>query len=196
MTDRGITHRVCNEEFLYLHNAVALPLMKNAEDLGKAFWAFMQANDVHKTLTGQQSGEALSNSACCLSKAVEEQLKRSNSTMHDSGALAAGLSRSHLPVGGIVAPDLPPGGGAVSAHSLVHKRLDMALDLLSRSLHAGCATHLSVAHIQSDADLRMLRDLRSEQFRVVLQQAAHQQTKIATVAVPRRISTTQFMMAT
>merc|ERR1712187_402526 len=182
-TDRSSTQRIANGEFLHLHNVVALPLMRNADDLGKAFWAFMQANDVHKKLTGQQSGEALYNSACCLSRAVEEQLKRSRINLRDACATMTELARAPVTPGGIVAPDLPPGGGANSLHAIVNARLDMALNLLSRSLDEGCATHPSSVHMQSDADLKVVRDLRVEQFRAVLQQAGQRQTKVATFRV-------------
>eukprot|EP00448_Togula_jolla_P026113 CAMPEP_0170652068 /NCGR_PEP_ID=MMETSP0224-20130122/46709_1 /TAXON_ID=285029 /ORGANISM="Togula jolla, Strain CCCM 725" /LENGTH=209 /DNA_ID=CAMNT_0010983913 /DNA_START=9 /DNA_END=636 /DNA_ORIENTATION=+ len=169
------------EAFVQLHNGVAMPLMQRVDDLGKAFWAFTQANDLHGRLVGRPSAEALYNAACCLSRAVEEQVKRCRGS-------ADGKIPGDLPLapGSIVAPEAPPAVGAfTSARAFLDARADLAGDLLLRAIHCGGPTCPSAAHMQADADLYMLRKLRPSLFQSALQQVAHAIRKCALLSQSR-----------
>jgi hypothetical protein len=167
------------EDFIHLHNQVGLPLLKKFDDLAKAFMAFGRANEVHKSVAGRPSGEALYNSSCCLARAVEQQVTRSKQA---TGADASVADVSWM-AGPIVAPELPPGvATGLSIPGIIDARLDLALEFLSRAVEAGCATGPNPAHMQADSDLRVLRELRGPRFQAVLQQAAARHATILPVA--------------
>jgi hypothetical protein len=160
------------EDFLMLHNGVAMQMMKNTDDLGKAFWAFSHANDLHKALTGQSSGESLYNSACCLSKAAAEQLLRARRVLPDTVSSLIDLARVPATSGAVVAPELPPSITTCrSMRDLVEARVDLAVELLRLAAGADCASCPRAAHMKQDDDLRIVRELRATAFQAVLQQA-------------------------
>jgi len=161
------------DEYYHLYNVVATPLMQSPDNLGKAFWAFNRANESHKMATGRESGEAIYNLACCLSRAAEEQLKRSKPNFVDSREALAELARTPLNATSAVAPDLPPNTSpTLSLHDFVHSRLNLAADFLSRAASIGSTTCPKSAHIEADTDLRLLRDLRADVFRGVVHHVA------------------------
>jgi len=138
-----------------------MPLMQGNENLGKAFWAFQQANEVHIRLRGHASAEALYNTACCVSRAVEEQLRRVKGPQADLQAAMADLARVPATTSGVVAPELPMQGNAATLRGIIDSRLDLALDMLRRALSAGFAR---ASHLRSDPDLRSVRELRASHF--------------------------------
>lgn len=143
-------------------------------DLGKAFWAFNQANELQKQLKSQPSGEALYSKACCLSLAVEEQV---HCCVRGSGSRdLSSVDLDNLPLfvassGMLVAPDLPPQmPPGASLRSSLEWRLDLCLELLRQAAAAGYAVS---REMPLDPNLRAARQLRPSQFSDLLQQALH-----------------------
>lgn len=152
--------------------AVTTPGAGKIVDLGGAFWAFGQSDAIHRQLKGQPSGEALYSQACCLSLAVEQQLLAA-SAKHKAPLSPADLMSLPLsvPAGAVVAPELPPKmPQGCPLRSLLESRLDLALELLSAASAAGYPSD-GANQMQSDADLRVVRELRPGHFATLLHQA-------------------------
>lgn len=132
------------EAFVFLHNAVAMPLMKRAADLGQAYRLLAEANSLHVRLHGIVSGEALYNMACCLSL----------------GAAAVLTADATQGVVADVAPGLPPRGPG-RPKEIVDARLDESIRMLEAAAEAGYG---NAAHMASDADLAAARERRPTQF--------------------------------
>jgi len=147
------------EDFLHLHNDVAMPLMKKTECLGQAYHLLHEANALHEQILGKASSEALYNAACCLSIAAGQQALQNR---------CRGDAYFDLPFAD-VAPALPPATCPTLAASLIDVRLDLCLSVLNSALQAG---YRDIAHIQVDDDLRALRDFRSANLRSLLAKAS------------------------
>jgi len=144
--------RVSGEgDFVELHNNVAMPLMRNAVDLGKAFQALVEANRVHLHMYGRPSCEAFYNMACCLSLGA--------------AAVLVATSRASLRD---PAPGLPPQRSGLGIWELVDARLDLAGSMLEAAVVSG---YLDVVHMASDPDLAAFRGQRPHRFRSAIQMA-------------------------
>jgi len=138
-------------EFYRVHNHLALPLMKQVVNLGKAYKHLNEANELHISISGAASGEALYNMACCLALAADAQLQ--------PAADPAAMFRD-------VSPGLPPmNSSSISGPALVESRVDLAVDVLDRAIKAG---YRHVAHMCSDPDFRAVRELRPARFSVAV----------------------------
>lgn len=140
-------------------------------ELGSAYWAFNLADERHRQLMGKPSIEALRSKACCLALAVDEDIRRC--TGRQPGQALAPADLNALPRGPVppVAPEMPP--SLISCSSLrdvVESRLDLALE----ALWLAASAHHSVASAEwmvSDPNLRAIRELRPEQFVLLLRDA-------------------------
>jgi len=138
-------------EFYRVHNHLALPLMKQVVNLGKAYKHLSEANELHVAISGSESGEALYNMACCLALAADAQLQPAA----DPAAMFCDVS-----------PGLPPStSSSISGPALVESRVDLAVDVLDRAIKAG---YRHVAHMCSDPDFRAVRELRPARFSVAV----------------------------
>jgi len=138
-------------EFYRVHNHLALPLMKQIGNLGKAYRYLSEANELHIKISGLASGEALYNMACCLALAADAQLQPAV----DPAAMFRDVS-----------PGLPPTtSSSLSGPALVESRVDLAVDVLDRAIKAG---YRHVAHMCSDPDFRAVRELRPARFSVAV----------------------------
>jgi len=139
------------EAFLFLHNSVAMPLMRRTADLGRAYQVLDEANALHVRLHGIPSGEAVYNMACCLSLA------------------AAALSSPAQSAGAFdVSPGLPPLQGSMSPTELAEARLDLSAAMLEAAVELGYG---DMAHMAADADLAATRERRPWRFAAALQRA-------------------------
>lgn len=137
------------EAFVYLHNTVAMPLMKRTADLGKAYRHLSKANSMHIRLYSIASGEALYNMACCLSLGAA------------AAAAVAGAED--------VAPGLPPAPAECSTgQELVDARLDRSVKMLEAAIEMG---YTDVANLATDADLAATRERRPTHFAAALGRA-------------------------
>lgn len=143
------------KSYTYLHNEVAMQLMKRTENLGRAYWYFRQASQVHQQAFGKPADIALYNAACCLALAAQAQIVASG---RDGGGAAAPHD---------VSPGLP--GTADDAtcgpFQLAEARADLALGLLREAVDSG---YSRMGHLQTDSDLQAVRILRPVEFRAVL----------------------------
>jgi len=138
-------------EFYRVHNHLALPLMKEVVNLGKAYEHLSEANDLHIKISGTPSGEALYNMACCLALAADAQLQPAADPAHMFRDVSPGLA--------------PANSSSLSGPSLVESRVDLAVDVLDRAIKAG---YRHVAHMCSDPDFRAVRELRPARFSVAV----------------------------
>jgi len=125
-----------------LHNEVAMPLMKCVNDLGKAYAWLEEANSRHLRIRGSFLVEAIYNQACCLCLGVD--------------------ALSRFPSNSI--QDLPPALDK-PASELREVRLDLAIEKLKTAIRAG---YSAAGHMKTDADLKILREERSEEFATLL----------------------------
>mmetsp|Transcript_19468 Transcript_19468/g.60219 ORF Transcript_19468/g.60219 Transcript_19468/m.60219 type:complete len:290 (-) Transcript_19468:37-906(-) len=133
---------VTHNAFAWLHNKVAMPLMRQPQDLGRAYKLLLEANALHLRVHGRASGEAVYNLACCLSLGAASAA---------AAAQAAGL---------------PPQWPEASPHELAEARLDMALFTLEKALGEGYA---NLPQLLSDPDLLPVRSRRPAQFAKAVQ---------------------------
>jgi len=136
-----------HESFMWLNNSVAMPLMWRAEDLGRAYQHFEEANVIYLAMHGVPSKEVMYNQACCFSL----------------GAAAI----SNRPHGGDPSPGLPP-TARVSLQELADRRLDLALAALDKAVAAGYRDGKSM---EGDRDLQALRERRPAEFAATVQRA-------------------------
>lgn len=141
---------------MWLHNEVALPLMRQPGCLGRAYLHIEQANDLHMRLHGQASGFCFFNMACCLALGAAQGV-----TPDD----AAGL------------PPIPRAGSPPS--ELAEARLDLSLSLLARAVEAG---FLDTGRMLLDPDLQAVRERRHAKFTEVVRSALPSEAAAAATA--------------
>jgi hypothetical protein len=148
--------------FKYLHDQTGLKLLESPDTLDVAYHVFRIANDFHLVSTGQPLSSSYYNQACCLSLAVKEQIRLYKSVFPFSSIKSVSdLSAQPFAAGGVAAPQLPPATKLESTTALVNQRLDAALILLRTAVGAG---YLNYNHMESDADLQTLREIRGVEF--------------------------------
>lgn len=140
----------------------------DASDLASAYWAFNLADERHRQLMGKPSIEALRSKACCLALAVDEDVRRC--TGRQPGKALAPADLNALPRAPVppVAPEMPPSLFSCSSlRDVVEARLDLALEALWLAQQAQSSAEWMV----SDPNLRAVRELRPEQFVLLLREA-------------------------
>merc|ERR1719221_1291434 len=125
-----------------------MPLMKQSENLGRAYRYLDLANQLHVRIHGIASGEALYNMACCLSLGAPPMFISDQT----SGARD-------------IAPGLPPVPSSMAPQELAANRLDQAAATLEAAVEAG---YVGATNMQSDPDLDNLRLKRPSQFAAIL----------------------------
>jgi len=167
------------EGFLWLHDEVALPLMRRSESLGRAYKVLDSANDLHIRLFGRASSHAIFNMACCLSLGASacafpndpagrllfdaDASKKTGVGPQTGGAKVSSEKESTK------YEALPPWWPEASRDQLAEARLDLATLMLEQALEAGFADR---ARLLLDLDLQALRDQRPKQFAAALKHVA------------------------
>jgi len=139
-----LTHEGC----MQLHNMVAMPLMRQPRELGKAYLYFDHVNAMFMRIHGTVCVEAIYNQACCLSLAA--------------AALFTGLHEDPM---GLVS-SLPR--GSCCKAELAEARLEKAVVTLQKAVEGG---YRDVTRMLADEDLKTVRDRRPAQFQALLRQA-------------------------
>lgn len=136
------------DSYAHLHNSIALPLMERTQELGRAYWHFRQAEEMHVAVCGSSSKEALYNAACCLALGAQAQAVANRSP-----------GRSD------VCPGMPPVPSSVPAEKLAEARADIAVGLLRQAVAAG---YSRAGTLETDPDLQAVRILKPVEFRSLL----------------------------
>lgn len=143
----------------------ALARLSRQEQLDISFHLFRLANDLHVQVHGHPFNIAHYNMACCEAVAVALQIKKYRAAIPSARSLEDCM---HPPetAGGVVAPQMPPQPNALlsSVKSLCEARLNAAMCWLGTAIGAGYRQH---AHMATDPDLQVLRELRGPSFSVL-----------------------------
>lgn len=151
------------QEYLRVHNELAIPLMRQTQHLGRAYRLFEEASRVYARANGRVSCYALYNMACCLSLGAAADLRESPG--HAGGGPGCGALA-----------DLPPWRPDLAGEELREARLDLAIAKLGQALDAGFA---DMSRVTTDTDLQALRDRRPTQYAALVRRMA-----VSLTAVP------------
>mmetsp|Transcript_22564 Transcript_22564/g.41883 ORF Transcript_22564/g.41883 Transcript_22564/m.41883 type:complete len:569 (-) Transcript_22564:96-1802(-) len=143
--------------FSWLDSEVALPLLNQPEDLGKAYQILYDANSLHVCKHGIASSEALYSMACCLSLGAGVLLGSKN------------VSRAND-----VTLGLPPYQPMAMTYQIAEVRINLAVATLDVAVDADFRNgqrRLSQATLLADPNLQALRDHRPVQLSTAIQRA-------------------------
>lgn len=155
---------VTHEAFLWLHNRVALPLMRRTEDLGRAYQHFGEANTIHFRVHKLQSSEAIYNQACCLSLGAAA-----------TNSVAGGGGSFQDPSQGLPSAAKP----SASAAEVAEARLDLSAATLDAAVEAG---YTDTGNMANDPDVAELRARRPEHFALAQRRASGRQAEARAAA--------------
>lgn len=151
------------ENVLWLHNAIAMPLMTRTETLALAYKHLKDANALHVQAVGRPSSEALYNMACCFSLAAQAHVR------HCHRGTSFALS------------GLPPFSVTAPPATIIDSRLDLSITAMEAALRAG---YSDAANMRVDPDLQCARELRPGHFASLLSKAVGREANAETICVP------------